>query len=316
MSNDRNGAARTAYQVVTEHHTETRLNIFGGSCRIVLGHGASDDHNPLELVRDEMTRLEAKFATHVPGSVIERLNRAAGTGDYTPLDAESRSLFSYVTVLWEKSNHLYDPSTAVLLSGCNQLPVSWETTDQLNAQLQLVGWSRLELSRQGARLTRHGMHIDLDNCIRPYAIDSVRKLLLKQGVATALIEMDQDTASIGKQPDGANWLVGVRHPRGPRTAIARLKLNDRAFALRGNFEHRLNIAGENFGRALSPVDGQPVPGLLSVAVIAENCLTACSAASIARLKTEQAGLRWLARLGLPWLAVDRSLNCHGPLAPA
>ena len=81
-------------------------------------------------------------------------------------------------------------------------------------------------------------------------------------------------------------------------------------------EHRLNIAGENFGRALSPVDGQPVPGLLSVAVIAENCLTACSAASIARLKTEQAGLRWLARLGLPWLAVDRSLNCHGPLASA
>lgn len=281
----------------------------------MLGHGASANHDSLELVRNEMTRLEAKFATHAPGSVIEGLNRAAGTGDFTPLDAESRSLFSYVTALWEQSNHLYDPSTAVLLPDYNQQPDARETTDHLKAQLQLVGWSHLQLSSQGARLTRRSMHIDLDSCIRPYAIDSVRKLLLKQGVTNALIEMDQDTASIGKQPDGANWLVGVRHPKGPRTAIARLKLNDRAFALRGNFEHRLNIAGENFGRALSPVDGQPIPGLLSVAVIAENCLTACSAASIARLKTEQAGLRWLTRLGLPWLAVDRSLNCHGPLAP-
>jgi thiamine biosynthesis lipoprotein len=52
-----------------------------------------------------------------------------------------------------------------------------------------------------------------------------------------------------------------------------------------------------------------------VAVIAENCLTACSAANIARFKTEQAALRWLEKLGLPWMAIDRQLNCHGPLAP-
>jgi thiamine biosynthesis lipoprotein len=75
------------------------------------------------------------------------------------------------------------------------------------------------------------------------------------------------------------------------------------------------MAGEQFGRALSPVDAQPLPGLLSVAVIAENCLTACSAANIARFKTEQAALRWLDKLGLPWMAIDRQLNCHGPLAP-
>ena len=47
----------------------------------MLSHSASADHDSLELVRNEMTRLEAKFATHAPGSVIERLNRAAGTGD-------------------------------------------------------------------------------------------------------------------------------------------------------------------------------------------------------------------------------------------
>ena len=161
-----------------------------------------------------MTRLEAKFATHAPGSVIERLNRAAGTGDYTPLDAESRSLFSYVTVLWEQSNHLYDPSTAVLLPDYNQQPDSWESTDQFNAQLQLVGWSRLQLSSQGARLIRRGMHIDLEQFHTPLCHRlGARKLLLKQGVTNALIEMDQDTASIGKQPDGANWLVGSQAPQ-------------------------------------------------------------------------------------------------------
>jgi thiamine biosynthesis lipoprotein len=182
--------------------------------------------------------------------------------------------------------------------------------------LQLVDWSAVEICDEGARLPMDGMVIDLDSCVRPYAVDSVRKLLLRNKVSHALIEMDQDIASIGKQADGANWLVGIRLPKGPRTAISRLKLNDRGFAIRGNFEQRVQQGGENFGRALSPVDGQPLPGLLSVAVVADSCLTACSAASIARLKTEQAGIKWLQRLELPWIAIDRELNCIGPLAPA
>jgi len=101
--------------------------------------------------------------------------------------------------------------------------------------------------------------------------------------------MDQEVASIGKEPDGANWLVGVRVPKGSRAAIVRIKLNHKGFAIRGDFEQTVKQDGEHFGRALSPVDGQPIPGLLSVAVIAENCLTACSAASVARLKTETTG---------------------------
>jgi thiamine biosynthesis lipoprotein len=131
-----------------------------------------------------------------------------------------------------------------------------------------------------------------------------------------MIEMDRDVVTIGRQPDGANWLVGVRHPQASRTAITRLKVNGQGFAMRGDFERRIKLDGENFGRGLSPVDGQPVPGPLSVIVVADSCLTACSAASIARLKTEQAAINWLEGLNLPWMAIDRELACHGPLAPS
>ena len=159
------------------------------------------------------------------------------------------------------------------------------------------------------------MLIDLNSCIRPYAVDCLKKLLKKEGAEYALIEMDQDVATIGKQPGGANWLIGVRLPKGATAAISRLKLNDRGYAIRGDFEQAVTIQGERYGRALSPVDGQPIPGLLSVIVVADNCLTACSAANIARLKTEPAAIKWLESIGLPWMAVDRKLTCHGPLAP-
>jgi thiamine biosynthesis lipoprotein len=269
----------------------------------------------LAIAMDELRRVETKFCAYQPNSVISDLNRSSGTGGYTPLDAETRSLLQFATALWQESKHLFDPTTRILQDCYADDGRLLATSEQLQQMLSLVGWGHLEVTENGARLQRKGMLVDLNSCVRPYAVDCARRLLLKHGVSHAKIEMDQDVVTVGRQPDGANWLVGLRHPHGPRTAITRLKLNDGGYAMRGDFERRVTVEGEHFGRGLSPVDGRPVPGLLSVAVTAENCLTACGATSVARLKTEQAALKWLDALGLPWLAIDRELRCHGPLAP-
>jgi hypothetical protein len=48
-----------------------------------------------------------------------------------------------------------------------------------------------------------------------------------------------------------------------------------------------------------------------VSVLAGQCLVAGGSATIAMLKPEAQALAWLAQLGLPWLAVDSALHCHG-----
>ena len=296
--------------------SENRLHAFGNSCHLVVNNNTDRGTELLSIAQEELQRLERKFSAYDPDSIIAQINREAGTGAVTPLDAESRSLFHYVSALWDESKHLFDPTTHVLQNCYDSEGCLLATGEQLQGILKLVGWRNLEISPEGASLCEKGMLVDLNSCIRPYVIDSVRKILLKGGASNALIEMDQDMSTIGKQPDGANWLVGVRFPRGTRAASSRWKRNHKGFAIRGNFERAVTLDGERFGRALSPIDGQPIPGLLSVAVIADNCLTACSAASVARLKTESAGLKWLADLGLPWMAIDRQLTCHGPLTPS
>jgi thiamine biosynthesis lipoprotein len=269
----------------------------------------------LSIARREIERLEQKFSAYHKDSIVSRINQDAGTGSVTPLDAESRSLFKYVNALWEESKHLFDPTTRLLQNCYADDGRLLATPSQLQGMLKLVGWSNMEINAKGACLTRKGMLVDLNTCIRPYAVDSVRKILLENGASNALIEMDKDIASIGKQPDGANWMIGVRIPRRGGTGIARLKLNQLGFALRGDFERGVIIGNERYSRALSPIDGQPIPGLLGVGVIAEDCITACSAATVARLKTEEAAMEWLDSLGLRWIAIDRQLACHGPLAP-
>ena len=294
---------------------ETRLHAFGRACHIVVDNLNGDAEELLTLATDELQRVESKFCSRSKGSLTNEINLAAGTGAFTPLDEEAVSLLRFVDALWHQSKHVFDPTTRIIQECYDEKGRIRATPEQLQGMLKLVDWSQLEVTDDGAHLKQKGMLVDLNACVCPYAVDSVRKVLTQQGAQHALIELDRDVATIGKQPDGANWLVGSRFPRGSRTAIARLKLNGKGYAIRGDYERAVTLGGERYGRALSPVDGQPIPGLLSVAVIADNCLTACSAASVARLKTEPAALKWLDSVGLPWLAVDRSLQCHGPLAP-
>ncbi len=294
---------------------KTRLQAFGSSCQVTLHAGAGDGEELLDLVAAELERIESKFSSHSPESVVSSINRTAGTEYVNPLDAEARSLFQFVSALWSESKHLFDPTTRLLENCYSPEGRLQATPSQVAGLLKLVGWGKVEITDAGARMLQEGMLIDLDSCIRPYAMDCVRKILLANDVRHACVEMDRDAVTIGKQPDGSNWLFGIRHPYGHRTAITRVKLNNRGFASRGDFERRISFEGETYSRGLSPIDGYPVPGLLNVSVVADSCLAACSAASVARLRTEQAGINWLEKLGLPWMAIGRDLQCHGPLAP-
>jgi thiamine biosynthesis lipoprotein len=294
--------------------SEVKLRAFGKVCHLVIDNSDGRGEQLLSLCQEELVRLEEKFSSYLPESITSQINQSAGTGSFTQLDGEARSLIHYINALWSESKHQFDPTTRVLQDCYDKQGKLLASRDQLQGMLKLVDWRKVEIGDEGAHMENQGMLIDLNSCVRPYALDSVRKMLLKHEVASAFLEMGRDVATIGKQVDGANWLVGARVPKGSRTAIFRLKMNNKGFAIRGNFEQPVIQDGERFGRALSPVDGLAIPGLLSVAVIADNCLTACSAASVARLKTEASGIKWLEKLALPWMAVDRQLNCHGPLS--
>lgn len=121
---------------------------------------------------------------------------------------------------------------------------------------------------------------------------------------------DDDIATIGKQPDGANWLVGVKYPKGSGVAITRLKLNNRGYSVRGGFERCINIDKELFGNALSPIDGHPIPGLLSVGVMANSCVEMAGKTRLPLGRNRQA-------VAMPWASSLKlfPLKSGHPLIP-
>jgi thiamine biosynthesis lipoprotein len=147
------------------------------------------------------------------------------------------------------------------------------------------------------------MELDLGGVVKEYAADRVAIVCRAAGVRSGMVNLGGDVRVIGPRPDGAPWRIGIRHPRQRGALLDSVELFDGALATSGDYERCVLLGGVRYGHVLSPRTGWPVRELASVSVVAEHCVVAGSAATIALLK-ERAGPRWLASLGVPHLWVD------------
>jgi len=158
------------------------------------------------------------------------------------------------------------------------------------------------------------MELDFGGCVKEYAADSAAAQLRRHGVTSALVDLAGDMVAVGSPADASGWPVGIRHPARKASAVARVLLPEGGLASSGDYERCLEVDGKRYGHILHPRTGWPAGGLVAVSVLAAQCLVAGSSATIAMLKPTAEALDWLENLGLPWLAIDADLNCHGSLA--
>jgi thiamine biosynthesis lipoprotein len=293
---------------LTKSHHFTAM---GGPCRIRINCAEEDAEALVQEAVAEVERLEARYSRYRPDSLVSRINAAAGTGEPIPIEAETAGLLHYADTLWKESGGLFDLTSGILRRawdfGAGRAPAQ----SDLDALLPLIGWDKVEWSGESVLLPEEGMEIDLGGCVKEYACDSVANRLKAQGLESGLVDLAGDMVAIGTQLNGDPWQVGIRHPEEKQRAIARIPFADAALASSGDYERCLNLDGERMGHILSPKTGWPVQGLIAVSIVARQCLVAGSAATVAMLKPTSEGLAWLESLGLPWLAVDRDLHCHG-----
>jgi thiamine biosynthesis lipoprotein len=294
---------------------EHSFKAMGGPCRLRLELAADVDAGPIIAAAvEEVARLERKYSRYRDDSLTTTINAAAGSGRATPIDAETAAILNYADTAWRESGGLFDLTSGVLRRAWDFRSARCPQQDEIDALLPLVDWQQVQWDERGVYLPRAGMELDFGGCVKEYAVDSAAATLRRQGVQAALVDLAGDMAAVGTPAGRRGWPVGIRHPARTGDAVATVALPEGALASSGDYERCMVIDGERFGHILSPRTGWPVRGLVAVSVLAGQCLVAGSAATIAMTKPAREGLDWLDRLGLPWLAVDADLNCHGTLA--
>ena len=195
---------------------------------------------------------------------------------------------------------------------------------EITAQLARVGWHRVKWdkpqvrpreTRAGFALPVAGMELDFGGFVKEYAVDKVADLCRARGVHHGMVDLGGDLHAIGPHPDGKPWMVGIRDPAHPERAIATVALFRAGLATSGDYERCMIVDGVRYTHLLDPRTGWPVNGgLRSASAIADRCLVAGTATTIAMLKGARAGARFLDSLGLPSLRVSADGRASGSLA--
>ena len=287
----------------------------GGPCR--LRFDCADEalaQRALEAVEAEVLRLEHKYSRYRADSLTSQINRAAGTGAAVAIDQETAALLGFAETLWEQSGGMFDLTAGILRRAWDFKSGQLPTQTRIDELLPLIGWQRVQWDQHSIHLPLRGMEIDFGGCVKEYASDSAATLLAGLGIERALVDLAGDMAVVAEGAAARPWTVGIRHPSQPEQAIAWVQLTRGGLASSGDYARCLLIEGRRYGHILNPASGWPVQGLSAVSVLAPQCLVAGGSATIALLKPEAEALQWLGELGLPWLAVDSQLVCHGSLA--
>jgi len=261
----------------------------------------------------EIRRLENKYSRYRNDSITTAINASAGNQNGISVDDETAGLLDYAATVYQHSSGLFDITSGILRQVWDFQSGRLPAQQDVEALLPKIGWYRVRWEKPRICLPLVGMQLDFGGYVKEYAADSAAKLLREEGIENGIVDLGGDLAVVGPRPGGRHWAVGIRNPRAPATALLHTGLIQGGLASSGDYERFMLINGKRYSHILNPMTGWPVETLSGVSVIAEQCLVAGTATTVAMLKGEKDGLQWLEELGLPYFAIDRQNRVSGTM---
>lgn len=283
----------------------------GSPCEIQL-FAASEDAGAghADAAIAEVERLEQLYSRYRDDSFLAQINRAALAGASIAVDDETALLLDYADTCFRESGGLFDISSGILRRAWDFKSGKVADQSALDALLPLVGWDKVQWRRPMLSFPVPGMELDLGGVVKEYAVDRVAALIAGRGVDSGFVNLGGDLRVLGPRPGGEPWSVGIRHHRLREGVAGVVQIERGALASSGDYERCILLEGVHYGHILNPTTGWPVRELAAVSVIADLCLVAGSAATIAMLK-DGGGREWLEALALPCRWTDVAGNSGG-----
>lgn len=287
----------------------------GCPCEIVLE--CEDDTQVLraaQAAEAEVRRLDAKYSHYRNDSLIARFAAASDSGETIDVDAESADLLDFAASLHAQSEGRFDISAGALTKLWDPQRGHVPSAGEIAATLSRIGWERVQWQRPFLGFSAPGMRLDLGGVVKEYAADRGAAICQKEGVRHGVVDLGGDLALVGPHADGTAWRVGIKAPLSPGQAAAEIALSRGALATSGDYERAMIVDGRRYSHIVDPRSGEPMQSFASVSVIAESCLVAGAASTLAMLLGVERGATWLRDLGLPHLTIDASGRMGGDIA--
>lgn len=264
---------------------------------------------------DEVRALEKVMSRFVQNSDVDRINQQAGK---EPVEVDPRTFHVIKESLYfsEVSRGKFDVTISPLLSlwkfgtGEEGEPPSQEEIQEV---LPLVDYKKIELDEENLTvyLPKEGMALDLGGIAKGFIVDEIAHFLEEEGVGHATVNAGGDIMTLGTRLDGTPWRIGITHPREREKIIAIIPVSQEAIVTSGDYERFFTYEGERYHHILDPEKGYPAREVISVSVVAPDCMTADSLSTAVFVMGTQKGMDLLESLPqVEGLIVDNQEEIH------
>ncbi len=225
----------------------------------------------LEEAFDEVDRIDRLMSHYKAESPLSRINRDAARAPVT-VEPELFDFLVDAVRYSHDSEGAFDITVGPLMKvwgffkGDGAMPSETALT---NARRH-VGAAHVMLNRaqRTVRFDETGVELDLGGIAKGYAVDRVVRLLRKRHVASALVSAGGSTIyALGAPPGRQAWDVEIQDPIDARRIARTVALKDLALSMAGSSEKSFIAGGVRYSHIMDPRTGNPVQGVLSVAVL-------------------------------------------------
>ncbi|WP_232333129.1 FAD:protein FMN transferase [Mariniflexile maritimum] len=264
--------------------------VFGTSYHVVY-----HDERNFETQFDSLfTVINNAMSTYQTNSDISRLNR----NETTTVDAHFIKVFNASKDIYKQTEGVFDPTIGGIVNAWDFGPeVKIANLDSLkiDSLMQSVGLNKVTLVGNNIEKPQ-GTFIDFNAIAKGYGVDVIGEFLESKQVKNYLVEIGGEIRARGTNKEKqAPWKVGIEMPHfdGEQSILEAIEMHDEAMATSGTYrKFKTDAEGNRYAHIIDTKTGYPSKtNLLSISVIAENCMvadgyaTAFKAMGIEKVKT-------------------------------
>ena len=281
------------------------------------GNGAQ---KAMAAAQREILRIEAIFDPENRDGELFALNKATKHADSADtlghaMSADFERVYAYAKRVYSESGGALDPTIFPVvkvwgfIDGNGKVP----NNEALSEAMGNVDFSRIISGNEqsiesdadppdtlptydSTLYVPGGMELLFGAVAKGYAAFAAANVMRELGIGNALLNLGGDIQTLGLQPDGSKWKIGLQDPNQPTgIPLGILYLDDAAAVTSGDYERFFVENGVTYHHILDPKTGYPsVSGLRSVTVVTRNGAMADALSTALFVLGEEGALNFLA----------------------
>ncbi|MBW7573216.1 FAD:protein FMN transferase [Caproiciproducens faecalis] len=239
----------------------------------------------IEKAIDRVTEIDNRMSAFKTESDLSKLSRNSGER-FQNIHKDTFQLIRKAVEFSDLSNGAFDITIRPLVElwGINKKGSFVPSEIEIQEALRLVDYQDIQLDSESlsAALKNQGQALDLGGIAKGYAADEVKRILVENGIQSAMVNLGGNVITIGSRPDGQPWQVGIQNPIAPTgNYLGVLSITDKTVVTSGSNERFFIKDGIHYHHILDPRTGKPVQNsLLSVTAVC-TCSTDADALTTA-----------------------------------